>query len=90
MTHPNDHDRRNFVYDEDDGYGSLGVMAAGAALLFALVVGIFLWNGNIGEQQTASNDRPATSSTITPPMTQPAPNPNAVPQTPPPATPPNG
>ena len=87
MTYPNDNDRRNVVYDDDDGYGGLGVMAAGAALLFALVVGIFLWNGNTGEQQTASNDRAASSSTITPPVTQQVPTP--APQTPP-ATPPNG
>lgn len=87
MTYPNDNDRR-IILDEDDGNGSLGVMAAGAALLFALVVGVFLWNGNTGEQQTASNDRAAVSSTITPPVTQPAPN--AAPQTPSPVNPPNG
>jgi hypothetical protein len=88
MTYPNDNDRRNLVYDDDYGSGSLGVIAAGAALLFALVVGIFLWNGNAGEQQTASNDRSNSSSTINAPVTQPLPN--AVPQNPATATPPNG
>ena len=75
MTYPNDRDDRNLIYDDNESVG-FGVMAAGAALLFALVVGIFMWNSD-GQIQSASNDRPATTgSTMTPPVTQPAPQAN--------------
>jgi hypothetical protein len=78
MTYPNDRDERKLVYDDNES-GGYGIMAIGAALLLALIVGVFMWNGE--PQQTAMNDRGTTlndratsSSTVTPPVTQPAPN----------------
>jgi len=83
MTYPNDRDQRNLAYDDNEGAG-FGVLAAGAALLLALIVGIFMWNSD-GQIQQASNERPMSSpsSTVTPPVAQPAPN--AAPQANPPA-----